>query len=243
MSQTSKTEAEWINIRFGKGIVLAKLGERITKSKNRIDKLSLMCDCGTEYTAYSDSLVKGSNKSCGCLRRKDLTNQRFGYGVVTSYSHSEKKSTSRNSVVFWNLLCNCGNQYKATTNAITSGDTSSCGCIKTNFHCVITPRKFSRWWKAQKQNYRRYEFNLTEEYVISLLESQNFLCKLSGLPITVEEGNASLDRIDSTKGYIEGNVQFVHKTINFMKNTMSQDEFIRFCGLVFYYNHPLRSEP
>lgn len=35
---------------------------------------------------------------------------------------------------------------------------------------------------------------------------------------------ASLDRIDSSKGYIEGNVQFVSTPINYMKNTMSDSE-------------------
>jgi hypothetical protein len=41
-----------------------------------------------------------------------------------------------------------------------------------------------------------------------------------------------LDRVDSSKGYIEGNVQWVHKTINLMKQSFNQKEFIHFCKLV-----------
>lgn len=85
---------------------------------------------------------------------------------------------------------------------------------------------------------RGLELSITKEYVSNLLKKQNFKCALSGIPIKFgrvhwsEENTASLDRIDSTKGYIEGNVQWVHKTINFMKMNFTQDEFIKFCYLV-----------
>ena len=38
-----------------------------------------------------------------------------------------------------------------------------------------------------------------------------------------------MDRIDSTKGYIKGNVQWVHKTVNIMKNTFDNTLFINLC--------------
>lgn len=41
-----------------------------------------------------------------------------------------------------------------------------------------------------------------------------------------ERGCASLDRIDSSKGYVKGNVQWVHKHVNVMKRALSQEEFI-----------------
>ena len=47
---------------------------------------------------------------------------------------------------------------------------------------------------------------------------------------------ASLDRIDSTKGYIDGNIQWVHKRINTMKMDMSQKDFIDFCKQVAQTN-------
>jgi hypothetical protein len=43
---------------------------------------------------------------------------------------------------------------------------------------------------------------------------------------------ASLDRINSSLGYVEGNCQWVHKVINTMKMALSQDEFIYYCSLV-----------
>lgn len=44
--------------------------------------------------------------------------------------------------------------------------------------------------------------------------------------------SASLDRIDSSIGYVKGNVQFVARPINFLKGTLSHDETINFCKTI-----------
>jgi len=40
---------------------------------------------------------------------------------------------------------------------------------------------------------------------------------------------ASLDRIDSTKGYTLDNIQWVHKTLNRLKMNLDNQEFIEWC--------------
>lgn len=49
---------------------------------------------------------------------------------------------------------------------------------------------------------------------------------------TKVNGNASLDRIDNTKGYVAGNIQWVHKAINLMKLDLVQKDFINWCKKV-----------
>lgn len=44
--------------------------------------------------------------------------------------------------------------------------------------------------------------------------------------------SASLDRIDSTKGYIKGNIQWISRAMNYMKNGMSNDDMIRVIDLI-----------
>jgi hypothetical protein len=51
-----------------------------------------------------------------------------------------------------------------------------------------------------------------------------------------DPSDASLDRIDSSKGYIDGNVQWVHKEVNEMKMQATQNEFIEYCNLVAEFN-------
>lgn len=87
-----------------------------------------------------------------------------------------------------------------------------------------------------------------------LMVKQNHKCALSGLDITLSKGKnvvmttnqnnldysgwtASLDRIDSKKGYIEGNVQWVHRHINIMKNSYDEDYFKELCRLIINYDN------
>jgi hypothetical protein len=85
------------------------------------------------------------------------------------------------------------------------------------------------------------EFTITIEYLWELFLAQGRQCAISGLPLTFapttsdkdrHQGNASLDRIDNTKGYIPGNVQWVHKHINYMKRVYDQPYFVELCKAV-----------
>lgn len=78
------------------------------------------------------------------------------------------------------------------------------------------------------------EFNITPQYLLDLYNKQDGKCALSkiNLPLNTlnyRDLNLSLDRIDSNKGYVDGNVQWVDKRINMMKQSFSQDEFISMC--------------
>jgi len=59
-------------------------------------------------------------------------------------------------------------------------------------------------------------------------------CKYLGIPLTRQLGNgvtwsnASLDRIDSDKGYIKGNVEVISRQANSMKNMASKEELLTF---------------
>lgn len=82
-----------------------------------------------------------------------------------------------------------------------------------------------------------YEFNLTENYLNDLWTAQHGRCALSGVSLELPKNvtnttkirslfTASLDRIDSNEGYIEGNVQFLAWGINLAKNNRSVSEMI-----------------
>lgn len=94
-------------------------------------------------------------------------------------------------------------------------------------------------WFATKQRggiSRGYQWELTIEDIWNLYEEQEGVCALSGVPIgwSVKglTATASIDRIDSSEGYILENVQLVHKDINFMKQQFDQEYFINMCKAV-----------
>lgn len=67
------------------------------------------------------------------------------------------------------------------------------------------------------------EYTLTPEYIKELLISQNYKDFYTGL-IPEDKMLYSIDRIDSSKGYIQGNVVITTR-INLMKGTMNTEEF------------------
>ena len=48
--------------------------------------------------------------------------------------------------------------------------------------------------------------------------------------------NISIDRIDSSKGYIKGNIQLVCGIVNVMKSDSSEDEFLQLCKKIVEHN-------
>jgi hypothetical protein len=85
--------------------------------------------------------------------------------------------------------------------------------------------------KTQQGSHKNgFEHDLDVGYVQELLTKQNYRCALSGLELDHVCGDgklrlASVDRIDSTKGYIKGNVQIVLLALNKAKGTSGNNEF------------------
>lgn len=90
---------------------------------------------------------------------------------------------------------------------------------------------------------RKKESSIDETYLKSLWLKQNGICPYTGwkliLPTNVsgwinglQKESASLDRIDSSKGYVDGNVQFVSVMANWAKNNRTDKELIEFCKAV-----------
>lgn len=86
-----------------------------------------------------------------------------------------------------------------------------------------------------KAKLRTKEFNLTYEQLYELWDKQKGLCAYTKMPLNNIANHleaASLDRIDSTKGYVKDNIQFVCTAVNRMKQEFSENDFLRFCELI-----------
>ena len=89
-------------------------------------------------------------------------------------------------------------------------------------------------WAAIKRGAksRNYDFYLTIEQGWELYVKQNRRCALTGTEIGFQDKTASLDRIDSTKGYMLDNVQWVHKNINYLKRGLPENELLEWCEVI-----------
>jgi hypothetical protein len=162
-----------------------------------------------------------------------------------------KASANRQGSITWLCECVCGNKKTVSSDHLTrkKSPVKSCGCLSHKQGERHSQWKgcgdiSGGWWsthvvRERKQSKRaKIPVDITIEYAWELFIKQNKMCALSGQILTIgtnRYNTASIDRIDSSKGYIEGNIQWVHKDINFMKRTYSQEYFIGMCKMVF--NH------
>ena len=77
----------------------------------------------------------------------------------------------------------------------------------------------SKTLTAKKRNTRTLEHNLTTAYIQDLLEKQNYCCAFTGIKLDHKTGEnslrmASIDRINSKKGYVKNNIQIVLNCMN-----------------------------
>jgi len=175
---------------------------------------------------------------------KDLTGYRAGKLTVVS-----RASTNRAGLATWLCKCDCGKEKVVSSDHLTrlKKSVKSCGCLR--YRSGPNHKQFNGfkgisggWWfthvlRERTQNTRaRVPVTITKEEAWALYEKQEACCALTGMAIVIssnaETNTASIDRIDSSRGYEPGNVQWVHKHINFMKRTYDQKYFIRMCSKV-----------
>lgn len=179
----------------------------------------------------------------------DLVGQTFGSWKVLCRAPNDKSKNTR----FW-CECTCGKLMKVGSGALIYGLSTQCRKCSVQKYPYIEKHgeiPLAIWRQIkQKGALKDKKFSITIEYAMDLFQKQKGICALSGqeigfhtTPRYTKRGwrdsrwihTASLDRIDSTKGYIEGNVQWIHKDINWMKNRFSQDYFVETCIKISNY--------
>ena len=85
----------------------------------------------------------------------------------------------------------------------------------------------------QHEEATQEEAFVTPSQLLKTIEMQRFRCALSGVPLN--PSNCDVDHIDPlSKGGSDmiDNIQILHRTVNRMKGTLSQSEFVEWCRLI-----------
>lgn len=198
----------------------------------RRNKWFCRCKCGKILKIRAEILINKAQKSCGCKRTEDLTQKKFGKLLVLKRFKDSKYSDAQ-----WLCRCECGKEKIVTSSHLKNKEVKSCGCIlNKKSYKEISGVFFGRIKHSAK--IRNIPFDLNIEQIWNLFINQNRKCALTGLLLNfssksnINDGTASLDRIDSNKGYKIDNVQWVHKDINYMKQDFYEVDFIKYCQLV-----------
>lgn len=206
--------------------------------------------CKEKLRLRFDVFTKRGQISCGCHHNNFRINDKIGLLIVKRKVGLIQSKTGRpHNYIHWECLCDCGNKVSVPGVNLNNKHTKSCGCLVKKFdrtrkrinNTIIPIYLFNQISRGALA--RKLEFNISIDYIYQLLINCNFKCMLSGLELTLPKNSreknytASLDRIDSNNGYVEGNVQWVHKHVNLMKNSLSQDYFLMLCGIIVNKNN------
>lgn len=180
-------------------------------------------------------------------KHNELIGKTFGRWTINSFSDNKDSCKC-------NCTCTCGLIKDVWFTHLIKGTTKGCSkCAvaaatgEKNIHWKGVGEISADWWcthvtrggvnSAKTHNRRHIPVIVTMRYAWDLFLIQNRKCALSGIELCFPKGRsnngtASIDRIDSSHGYIEDNIQWVHKSVNLMKNRLPQKDFIEFCKLV-----------
>lgn len=176
-------------------------------------------------------------------RTKNLEGQVIGQWTIIGYAGIIKGNS------YWRCRCNCGFEKDVKAQYLIDGSSSKCQTCATPKRKNVFDTIPNHYWRyvISNANKRDIQLLVSPEECFKLLQIQNYKCALSGLDLYMSKNasehlegktTASLDRIDSSKPYEEGNIQWLHKDINMMKHIFNQEYFISLCNKVSYISSP-----
>lgn len=176
----------------------------------------------------------------------DIIGQEFGLLKILKYNGSKRSGNKLRR--YYLARCKCGNEKEVLGESVRKGFCRSCGCLRKRMgkdnpkwtgcgeingnQWNYIQSRCNRSWRGKKRA-RIITLNLTVQQAWELFIQQERKCVLTGVELSFGKNKtASLDRIDSSGNYELGNVQWVHKDINLMKQSFSQEQFIEYCRMV-----------
>lgn len=220
-------------------------------SKNGYTYVQCQCSCGALKDIISTALLRGKTSSCkSCSARRRTTKLKIG----SKYKHWTvlEGPIYKNSTAYYKVRCDCGTEtYKLPIELLYKNRDFQCEkcaqreralqtTIRNGRIGDLTLTEHTRLRRSAEK--RDYAFEVSIEYLWNLFQEQNQICAITGDYIpNIKE--ASLDRIDPSRGYIEGNVQWVTQQANLSKHVMTMEQLYEFCRKVLNYANQQPSQP
>lgn len=239
---------------FGK-LTVIKRAEKPKNCKTDGSYWLCQCECGKTKIVLGTSLQNNSTKSCGCLKKEnmskefldhqqkqeDIIGQKFGRLTVIRDIENEKRSLCL-------CKCECGKEITTRKDALKAGRTISCGCYhkeklkkgKTSEEVLI--RNIFNSYKNNAKK-RKICFELNSEDFESIIRKKCAYCgrdwsnkRISNYDQDIYFLYNGIDRVDSKKGYILDNCVPCCSTCNMAKSSMALDEFFSWVSCVYNFS-------
>lgn len=216
-----------------------------------MDNTITLCACGCGI-AIPEHYVKGrrsciSGHSSYALKKKSAHEQKFPL-EKTCLGCKEIKEISEFSMRT--------KKSKVTGEILKSSHSRCKSCVaererlrfKRNRKTIMEKRNETRllnkgnilYWARRRvftYRYKTPDSDLSINYLVSLFNEQEGLCYYTGNVLTFPDktgfpSGISLDRLDPSKGYIQGNVVFCSFFVNTMKGALTEEQFYNMLELI-----------
>ena len=175
------------------------------------------------------------------------TSQKAYYCSKCANSKNKIKVLFDNSCKYCNKLFKCNRKTSKWCSDKCRNDFKAKSGIYLNFRrSSVENTLLSVLWGARSRSKRKkVYFNISEKYILNMLIKQNGLCKMTGIKMNPSKQNGcknkdpytvSIDRIDSLKGYVKGNIQLVCTICNIFKNSYEMKDVSKICIEYIKYN-------
>lgn len=148
----------------------------------------------------------------------------------------------------------CGKEFKHTRKNVRMCSQKCRNHINTRCRTLLEFRRASventllhvTWGARSRAKKRGMECNISDQFVLNLLKKQDGKCAATGIVLEASRPDThkdrkpyvvSIDRIDSSKGYTEDNVQLVCSIFNCCKNCYKMEDVTNMCKEYLKYNN------
>lgn len=166
------------------------------------------------------------------MRTKFEIGQKYGKLTII-----DKCGKDKHRNILYNCICECGNHIVVRGNALSSGNTKSCGCYGTYVRKLkklpddrgVINQIILQYKRHAKS--RGFCWDLTYDQVKNIIQKPCFYCGEEKTNKKITKNCTGylyngIDRIDSKNGYFIKNVVPCCKICNYAKSDMSQNDFI-----------------
>lgn len=224
--------------KFGRLLVLGRVKPPEHVKRKELPYWGCLCDCGVYKVILGDSLRNGGSISCGCFQKENISKKNFidlagkRFGKLTVIKRVPKPEHIAGKEVHWLCKCDCGSESIVRRSSLTSGATSSCGCILRTKGGITAKDENGNldpqvelWYSAKR---RAQDLSLPFSIEIEDIAIPDY-CPVLGIKLCrgdghIAETSPTLDRIIPELGYVPGNIAVISNRANRLKSDASINE-------------------